>query len=492
MPHGKKKTPAKKVELAYPNPIPPAQQVIEQLPINPASVATNGGMDPYASQQRRQRLSPTDLMRAYGDSGSHRFSGFYFDEYSPEWQNRERFEIVEQMRRGDAQAKASLRAIKAPILGVKWDIKSPTDDPEDMEIAEKLKQNLFNLPYRTWSEFLREALTLLDFGHSVFEIIWKISPDGTIMIKDLAPRLQRSILRWRTSEGDFGIQQILLTDEAKIVMPEVPAEKLVIFTNEKEGDDVTGISVLRAAWKHWDLKNILYKIQAMSAERFGVGVPTFTPVDGKGDVSAADMGDATKAACEEIGANLRANEASNVVLPGGVKFEIMTPTSTGSTSDAIQKAIDHHGKQIYASVLADFLDLGGAGGKSGGSNALSKDKSDFFMKSLNEVTNYLAEQLERQIGRKWVEINYGPRKNYPKFTHSPVNDTDAAALATSLNELVTAGAVDIDADMKKYIRDAFEFPAITPEQDEANREADQERILIALESGAPAAPTEAK
>lgn len=480
MPQGKKK---KAVELAYPNPIPPAQQTIEQ--VNPASVPTNGGMTPYAAQQRRQRLSPTELMKAFGDSGSHRFSGFYFDEYSPEWQNRERFEIVEQMRRGDAQAKAALRAIKAPILGVKWDIKAPTDDPEDVEIAEKLKQNLFNLPYRTWSEFLRESLTFLDFGHSVFEFIWTIGPDGTILIKDLAPRLQRSILRWRTSEGQFGIQQILLTDEAKIVMPEVPAEKLLIFTNEKEGDDVTGISVLRSAWKHWDLKNILYKIQAMSAERFGVGVPTFRPIDGKGEASAADMGDATKAACEEIGANLRANESSFIILPGGVDFKIETPSATGSTSEAIQKVVDHHGKQIFASVLADFLDLGGAGGKGGGTQALSQDKSSFFMKSLNEVANYLSEQLERQVGRKWVEMNYGPRKNYPKFTHSPVNDTDAAALSQSINDLVTAGALEVDASVKKFVRDAFEFPPITPEQDEANREADQERTLTALESGVP-------
>ena len=468
--------PTQPVKVLTPGPV--IGTPFAQSPTVPGSPAV---MAPYGAQQRQLTMPPADLTKRYGDSGSQRFAGFYFDEYAVEWQNRDRFEIIESMRRGDAQIKAALRAVKSPILATRWDIVPASEEALDVEIAEFCKDTLFGMPLRSWNTFLREVMTCFDFGHSVFEFIWKIKK-GKVILYDLAPRLQRSILRWRTSDNKFGIQQIIMTDEAAIALPEIPAEKLFILTNEQEGDDVTGISILRSAWKHWDLKNTFYNIQAMSAERFGVGIPTFSPKD-KGGNSAGDFDAATKAELEGIGANIRANESGYIVLPGGVDFEIKVPQGAATTSSQIQEAIDHHGKMIYASVLADFLDLGGAGGNKGGSNALSVDKSSFFIKTLNEFATYIAENIQRQIVRKMVIYAYGKQKAYPTVSFSPIGDIDLANMSTALQGLVVAGLLQPDTDLKKWTRHAFELPDLTPEAEEANREADLEGRLNSIEAG---------
>ncbi|KKM15368.1 hypothetical protein LCGC14_1696760, partial [marine sediment metagenome] len=79
-----------------------------------------------------------------------------------------------------------------------------------------------------------------------------------------------------------------------------PEEKLILFANEKEGDNFRGVSLLRPAYKSWYFKEAFEKIDAISFERQGVGIPVFKmPTNATPD-------DREKA--EEIGKNLRANE----------------------------------------------------------------------------------------------------------------------------------------------------------------------------------------
>jgi hypothetical protein len=50
-------------------------------------------------------------------------------------------------------------------------------------------------------------------------------------------------------------------------------DKLIVFVNEMEGMNWWGTSLLRPAYKHWFIKNTLYKIDAIAHERQGLGIP---------------------------------------------------------------------------------------------------------------------------------------------------------------------------------------------------------------------------
>jgi predicted transcriptional regulator YdeE len=50
----------------------------------------------------------------------------------------------------------------------------------------------------------------------------------------------------------------------------IPAQKLVIFTHRREGDNYEGRSSLRSAYKHWFFKDTLYRLDGIRHERQGV------------------------------------------------------------------------------------------------------------------------------------------------------------------------------------------------------------------------------
>jgi len=208
-----------------------------------------------------------EKLKVYGNVGTEHYGGYFSEESNREWREINRVELVEEMRRGDGAVSAVLRAIKSPLLSANWFIAPGSEEEKDKEIADFVEDQLFHMPFRSWKELLREILTYLDFGHSVFEKIW-VMDKGKIILTDLAPRIQHSIEKWQQADGQPGIQQRVRNDANKEdIRPyfyfDIPEHKLVIFSNDKEGDDVTGISVLRSAYIHYFMKNKAYKMSAI-------------------------------------------------------------------------------------------------------------------------------------------------------------------------------------------------------------------------------------
>lgn len=443
-------------------------------------------MPPYQEQMAATELTKAQMQREFGDSGTPRWMGYYDTDYNQIWENRERFEIVEKMRRGDPDVKALLRAVKSPLLAAKWSITVDSDDEEDQTIRDEIEDNVMGGMKRSWNEFLREALGYLDFGVYPFELIWSLK-DGKVWLKDMAPRIPRSILRWRTSDGRFGIQQLILTDEFETALPEVPAEKLFVITNEKEGDDVTGQSILRAAFKPWSMKETAEKIQIIAIERHGVGVPVFMP----GEKTA--LSDAEKSALENTLANLRSNEKGFIMLTRfGDKIEIASPSGAGMGT-MIQDAIDYHSKMIPISVLANFLTVGRSKGQGGG-RSQSEDLSGFFTLTLNDIAGHFCEQFSKQVIEKIVRLNHGERDVYPKLVVTDIESKNILEYGQAMAALAGANLLDITPSVKIAIRKEVHLPDYTSEQEEAMNEqeiADAMKDLLAAENPPPPVQTDA-
>ena len=405
------------------------------------------------------------LKKTLGDSGTERYSGYFLEEPNAQWRDANRIDNVEEMRRTDGVIKGILNALKAPILSTTWRIEGGKD--EHREFVEKC---LFGGMQRTWEDFLKESLAYLDFGHYCFEIIYD-TVDGRIGVVDLAPRIPKSILRWKLKDGRFGIVQQLRTDEKKDLemMPEIPAEKLLILTNDKEGDDVTGQSILRSAYKHYKYKDVLYRIQGIASERYGVGVPVIYLPD--------TIGQKEKDEVEKMLAALRSNEKGFVVIPwkkADGELEILTPKGNPQ-GQTIDTAIEHHNKQILMSILAMFL---GLGTDSTGSFALSKDQSSFFLKHVDEKARYVKEQINIQVIRRMIDLAFGPQKEYPKACYNSLGDIDFKEYSEVLKTLIDSGLVVVDNRMKKFTSSMFELPEITTEDEE---KMDQDEMTAELE-----------
>ena len=399
-------------------------------------------------------LTAAQMRGVYGQTGTEEYSGYYQVEPNPIWRDDRRVELVEEMRRTDAAVKAAENAVKVPLLASDWSIDTKAGDAKGEEIREFIENSLFNLENRSWKDLLREMLTYLSFGYAVFEIILDVV-DGMVVLQDLSPRVQASIERWETEDGSLGVTQQILNDSG-LSRASIPAEKLLILTNDKEGDDLTGQSIFRSAYRSYFMKTNLYKIQGIQAERWGVGLPVIEMAE---DLA---FGEDEKDKAEEMARNIRANQKAYAVMPPGYKLNILTP-SGNPIGDSIEKAIDHHNRQIVLSILAQFLMLGGDGT---GSLALSKDQSSFFLKVLDDKASYLAEQINKRVIKPLVDLNFGEQEYYPELTYSPLGDTDLEQMSKVVSELLNAGAITKNSKDEQYIRGLFGFPELTEEEQE--------------------------
>ena len=371
------------------------------------------------------------------------------EEYNRDLAGLKGLQIIDQMRKGDATVRASLMSVKLPIRATNWFIKPASDDPKDIEIAEFIDQNLFKEMTITWADFLRQALLHLDYGRMVFEIVYKQLDDGRIGWHKFAPRLPATIFKWQTEDNQDGVTQFLPTGG----YVSIPIEKLIIFVNDKEGDNWEGISLIRPAYKHWYIKDSLYKIDALAFERQGLGIPFVKPPLG------ANLQEEDKA--EELLKNLRANEESHLKIPQGWGFGFMD-MNAGSLRN-IQPTILHHDRQIVKNVLAQFLELGASGAS--GSFALSQDQSRLFLLSLQAVARHIAEAINKFAIPRLVDFNFEV-KEYPELDFAKIGQVDFDKLSTALQRLSQSGVLTPDEDLEAHIRETMELPEMMEDADD--------------------------
>lgn len=257
----------------------------------------------------------TDSLNAFGGAGTYLVNGFLEDEFNSKLKGSEGVRKYDEMRRTDAQINAVLSAMELPIRSTRWYIEpSQNADGEtgdaEWQVADFVEKALFQDMEQTWDDTLREILTMLPFGFSILEKVYKVNGDK-ITIKKLGYRKQSSIQKWETQDGAAGVTQYLITplidDDAQAQVVSIPADKLLIFSYRREGDNYAGISVLRSAYKHWYIKDKLYKFDAVRHERQSVGIPVITLPEG---ATQEDKDEALR-----IVSNIRSTEQTGVVLP---------------------------------------------------------------------------------------------------------------------------------------------------------------------------------
>lgn len=383
-----------------------------------------------------------------GRIGTPFFQGITADEYNSDLQGQRGIETYDKMRRSDAQVQAILWVCELPLRAAKWAIEPGADDAKSIEIAEAVEENLLEEMSITWDDFLRHALLMLPFGHMVFEKVWE-RRDGGLRYRKLAPRMPQSIDKW-DMEADGGLRGIeqLVWANGTYERPYIPIEKLLVFTNRKEGANWTGQSLLRAAYKHWYYKDNFYRIDAIANERHGVGVPY---VKMSAEAAVEDYEEAA-----EILQSLHAHERSYVV--GKHCWEEFTMVGVDRPTQSLVStlsSIEHHDVMIARSILAQFINLGST---ETGSYALSEDQSSFFLMALQAVANQITDVMNTYAIRPLVDVNWGPQEEYPRLTYSKLEQRDLATYGDAIQKLLNSGAIVVDEGLRDTIRDMYGLP----------------------------------
>lgn len=415
------------------------------------------------NRQQQLALAKQKFMVQLGKSGIIMTNGVISrEEYNKELTGPKGLEIYNKMRRSDGTVRAALMIVKLPILAADWRVEAATVDGKEAEVDEAFKVVKYSLfDNANWDDMLREILTMLDFGYSVFEIVLEVAEvEGReyVVLKDLAFRKQSSIIRWSVKREGTSTDATVGETEPGITQMNtggkevgIPWIKLSVFTYDKEGDNHEGVSLLRAAYKHWYMKDTLYQIDAIAHEKQGLGVLKVKVPKG---AKKEDREEAKEVAREQ-----RANEEAFIEELEDFEFDFMDMKAR--TTREIMPSITHHDRQILVSVLAQFLTIGSE--SSSGSFAASNDQTDMFVMSEEATAKVVQGVLQDTLVRVLMALNGFSPEVTPKVTYGRIGQDNIDAFSKALNALFTSGVLTPDQELEAHIRKMLHLPDMSQE-----------------------------
>lgn len=390
-------------------------------------------------------------------------------------------DVFDRMRREDPQVGSVLQAVMRPIQQVQWtlDASGVRDEVAQLvsdDLGIPIKGQTFVAPLRTrgrfsWAEHVQLALLMLVFGHAVFEQVYDVDAFGRTHLKKLAYRPPRTICEFEIARdgGLISIRQhplgVTLGRGATITTGfggiRIPVDRLVVHVHGREGANWIGVSILRAAYKMWLLKDRTLRVQALAAERNGLGIAIYTsapPPDG------ADFDQQLKWLDEEIARGLeiakgsRAGDSAGASLPPGAK---LTFAGVAGKLPDLDKQIRYYDEQIGRAALTHFLNLGGD--DSTGSYALGDTFAKFFTGSLNAVAQLIGTVGQQHVVEDLVDANWGPSEPAPRLVPAPIG-AEHPATAEAIKALLESGAIRWDPKLEAHLRALYGLPVIDPDR----------------------------
>lgn len=462
---------------------------------------TIGRTAPAVEEERVAPPGPFDPRRGdpeIGATGTISFSGFLGqEEYNEDLQGENAIKVYTRMR-SDSMVKAMLRTIVLPLRGAIPKHEPASDDPRDVHIALACDEALLNMEGQRWDDFNRQAfMGTLTYGFSVFESIYTnkeskpnyVLADGERVLAPykLAPRLQKTIYRWHIDRnGDLlGVQQQVFVSAVAVntqvpvgdmsrggnLYPaggtfryiDIPADRLFVFVLEQEGSNFLGESLLRSPYKNFFWKEVHLRIQGISAERHGVGVPYAIVKQGITRTEENAIVNALRNLHAHEKGYMIANEAqlADATKIGMAPLGIMDMRSSSlRTTDS---AILYHDRQMAVSILADFLTLGS--GIGGNANVMHRDKSSLFFNSLLGIKRPFEDAFQKQVVEPFVDLNFGPQKKYPQFGLTNLETKNIQEVGRALALMAQAGIITPTPELEQMLREMFDLPPLQMDAD---------------------------
>jgi hypothetical protein len=422
-----------------------------------------------------------------GISGRHTRNGtIRADEFLTDLKGRRAILKYREMRDNDPVIGAICYATEQILRDVPYEVKPAGDSEAAKSEAEFVESVLCDMEH-SLGDHISQALSFLHMGFASFEVVYKrrISPtsnnpkkkskytDGRLGVRKLAPRAQWTINEFVVDQmsGEFlGIRQ-----DYNFGMQDsfIPASKLVHYRTPTINNDPSGRSVLRNAYSSYVYLSNLQSIEAIAVERELHGVPIGRMPADYLSPSATDEQIALKNSFSEALRDLKNNEQGFILLPSDLYMDnegkptsqrimdVELITSNGSRSIDVDPIIRRYQHDIARSVMAEFLMLGGG---SNGSYALSKSKTDLFLRSMESYISSLFDALNKQLVEKLWELNGLDYELMPTIVAGDVAPHDLKELGSYLRNLNGAN-IDLsdEPEIVNALLNTAELPKVNEE-----------------------------
>jgi hypothetical protein len=354
----------------------------------------------------------------------------------------------DKMRRSDAQVAALEAIISLPVRAVNWWMDAGGTGAADAEAAALIQANLFEGMTITWDDFLRQMLLSVLVGFAAHEKVFQ-ETDGYIRWRKFGDLPQTSILQFTASdESDRpGVKQGGLASAGLWDEIAIPPEKLLITTYRLEGRNFGGFPVLRQAYKHWFIKDSVYRIMNLGIENNLIGTIVGTAPLGINETQRQKF--------LKLIEDIRARNITGLIKDADMLLEILE--AKRNPIDVLPY-IEHHDVQIARTALAQFINLGQT---TTGARSLSEDHSKIFMVAEQTLARAIADNLNRYAIPQLCLYNWPGMKVFPKLLHEhPRTVLDLDNIGFTLAELVSGQLLTPDAEVEDRVRELYGLPPL--------------------------------
>ena len=420
--------------------------------------------------------------REIGSSGLVQYGGEVKEDFLRALQGKSGYANYTQMADNDPVIGACLHAIEMMIRGVDWTVEPvDTEDQKAVEVAEFCAGCLNDMS-QTWADTLSNIMSMLVYGFSFHEIVYKRRKgrtgksdtnskydDNMIGWRKLAIRNQNTVYKWDLDKngGINGMYQQDVYAGMGSSMAYIPIEKALLFRTSTKMNNPRGRSVLRNAFVPWYMKTKIQEIEAIGVERDLAGMPiAFVPPHLLSDNATAQER-ASLDAIKQIVRNIKRDEQEGIIFPlahdedGNLAYDLKLLSTGGSrqfdTSDIVQR----YDQRIAMSLLCDFILIGHEGV---GSQALSVSKIQLFTDSLNAWLHGIADVVTNYGFARLLRLNGINEEFTPHLRYSPPRNIDLDSLSKFIQQLSGAGAMLFpDEGLESYLREVAGLPAESAE-----------------------------
>lgn len=345
-----------------------------------------------------------------------------------DWEARD----IHEMMSKDYKARQLENALALPIVSATHRIEKAKGDKKGAYqfVSDFMEADQHNGGMKTPLDMIVDQMTTaFSYKRAYFEKVWTEGRGefkGKVVYDKLAWRPQTTCRLMRNPHhGGFeGFEQ-----EAYYVGPEItkghwpiqiPAKRAFVYIHGLRRDPLNGTSDMEIAYWAWKTKQKILFLWFQFLE--AVSLPRVV-------VKANDQSVASQIAGQI--AKLKSSGILPVSVPQGPQsVGIETLDVSGKGAEQFQQAITWLDNAATDAVLAGFLNLtspnaaGPHAGGMGGSYALSKDASDFFLQMEEAKAREMAYSIRKDLFGPLVHYNLGPDAIPPHFRFEPLNDVD--------------------------------------------------------------------
>ena len=444
-----------------------------------------------------KKLSQTESTALLGVSGENTINGqIRSDEFLPELRGKKAIRKYREMRDNDSTIGAVMYATEQVLRDVDLKV-CPCDDSEEAKREADFVESVLCDMDHTLDDHIAEALSCLSYGFAWFEVVYKrrVGPtqsndkkrskytDGRMGVRKIAMRAPWTVSRFDVDNKTGDIQGVYQDGGyAGTTKHYIPSRKSLYYRTTSLNGDPSGRSILRNAYTSYEYLNNLQAIEAIAVERELAGIPVARIPSEYLSPDATSSQVQFKSNLEQILRDVKFNEQGYIITPSDtypdkdgsptnirlVDVELMS--SSGSRNIDIDPIVRRYQHDIARSVLSEFLMLG----SQGGSYALSKSKTDLFLRALESYIQQIVDVLNKQLVERLWELNGLDYSLMPTIEAGDVAPHDLREIAGFLRNL---NGADISvSDHPEVIQNLMDIADLNYDPDRETETEEQEAL----------------